>query len=159
MATKEAIRVGDQAPDFTLPTQSGEQVSLHQFLGEKVVVLYFYPADNTAGCTKEACAFRDSYEVFTEAGAQVIGISVDSVESHEQFAAKHSLPFLLLSDQGGAVREAYGIRPTLGVIPGRVTFVIDRAGVVQYAFSSLTRIGSHVDGALATVKSLAAAAS
>lgn len=158
MATREAVRVGDVAPDFTLSTQTGEPVTLSQFRGDQVVVLYFYPADNTPGCTREACAFRDSYEVFTAAGARVIGVSVDSVGSHEQFAAKHSLPFLLLSDDGGAVRDAYGIRPTLGVLPGRVTFVIDRTGVVRYAFSSLTRIGTHVDGALAVVRSLAAEA-
>jgi peroxiredoxin Q/BCP len=158
MATREAVRVGDVAPDFSLPTQTGEQVTLQQFRGDKVVVLYFYPADNTPGCTREACAFRDSYEVFTQAGAQVIGVSLDSVDSHEQFAAKHSLPFLLLSDEGGMVRDAYGIRPILGVLPGRVTFVIDRTGVVRYAFSSVTRIGAHVEGALAVVQSLAAQA-
>jgi len=158
MATREAIGVGDLAPDFSLPTQNGEQITLSQFRGEKVVVLYFYPADNTPGCTREACAFRDSYEVFTAAGAQVIGVSVDSVGSHEQFAAKHSLPFLLVSDDGGTVREAYGIRPTLGVLPGRVTFVIDRTGLVRHVFSSLTRIGAHVEGALAVVRSLAAEA-
>jgi len=158
MATRETVRVGDVAPDFSLPTQNGEQVTLSQFRGEKVVVLYFYPADNTPGCTREACAFRDSYEVFTAAGAQVIGVSVDSVGSHEQFAAKHALPFLLLSDDGGTVRDAYGIRPTLGVLPGRVTFVIDRTGVVRHEFSSLTRIGAHVEGALAVVRSLAAEA-
>src|SRR5215475_3232389 len=94
------IGVGDKAPDFTLPSQSGEQVRLHDRVGQRVIVLYFYPRDNTSGCTAEACAFRDSHEVFTDAGAEVIGVSSDSVARHTAFAAKHDLPFTLLSDQG-----------------------------------------------------------
>ena len=97
-STKSKIQVGDAAPDFTLPTQSGTPVSLKDFTGKTAIVLYFYPRDNTPGCTAEACAFRDSYEVFKDAGAEVIGISSDSVESHQQFAARHRLPFILLSD-------------------------------------------------------------
>ena len=122
------IQVGDQAPDFTLPTQTGENFRLQDHIGERVTVLYFYPKDNTSGCTAEACAFRDSYEVFTDAGADVIGVSSDSVDRHAGFADKHSLPFTLLSDQGGRVRKAYGVPGVLGVIPGRVTYVIDRSG-------------------------------
>jgi peroxiredoxin Q/BCP len=99
------IKAGDKAPDFTLPSQSGEPVRLHDRLGERVVVLYFYPKDNTPGCTAEACAFRDSHEVFTDAGAEVIGISSDSVARHTAFADRHQLPFTLLSDQGGQVRK------------------------------------------------------
>jgi thioredoxin-dependent peroxiredoxin len=152
------IQVGDKAPDFTLPSQSGEQVSLHDRLGEHVVVLYFYPKDNTSGCTAEACAFRDSYEVFTEAGAEVIGVSSDSVDKHAGFAGKHSLPFTLLSDRGGVVRKSYGVSAVLGVIPGRVTYVIDRGGVVRHIFSSMTNIGQHVSDALDTVRKLQASA-
>ena len=148
------IQVGDKAPDFTLPNQSGEEVSLHDRLGSQVVVLYFYPKDNTSGCTAEACAFRDSYEVFTEAGAEVIGVSSDSVDKHAGFAGKHSLPFTLLSDRGGQVRKTYGVAPVLGMIPGRVTYVIDRDGVVQHVFSSMTNIGQHVSDALDTVRKL-----
>ena len=122
------IQVGDKAPDFTLPSQAGEQVRLSDRLGERVVVLYFYPKDETPGCTKEACAFRDSYEVFGEAGAEVIGVSSDSVDKHVAFAGHHSLPFTLLSDEGGQVRKSYGVPSTLGVLPGRVTYVIDRSG-------------------------------
>ena len=150
------IQVGDQAPDFTLPTQSGESFRLQDRMGERVIVLYFYPKDNTSGCTAEACAFRDSFEVFTEAGADVIGVSSDSVDKHAGFASQHNLPFTLLSDKGGRVRKTYGVPGVLGVIPGRVTYVIDRAGVVRHVFSSMTNIDGHVNDALRVVKELQA---
>ncbi|MBV9795406.1 MAG: peroxiredoxin [Actinobacteria bacterium] len=150
------IQVGDQAPDFTLPTQSGDSFRLQDRLGERVVVLYFYPKDNTSGCTAEACAFRDRFEVFTEAGADVIGVSSDSVGKHAGFASKYELPFTLLSDQGGRVRKSYGVPGVLGVIPGRVTYVIDRNGVVRHVFSSMTNIDAHVNDALRVVKELQA---
>jgi len=150
------IQVGDKAPDFTLPSQAGEQVRLSDRLGERVVVLYFYPKDETPGCTKEACAFRDSYEVFGEAGAEVIGVSSDSVDKHAAFAGHHSLPFTLLSDEGGQVRKSYGVPSTLGVLPGRVTYVIDRSGTVRHIFNSMTNIGRHVGDALDVVKKLSA---
>ena len=150
------IQVGDKAPDFTLPSQSGEQVRLSDRLGERIVVLYFYPKDETVGCTKEACAFRDSYEVFAEAGAEVIGVSSDSVDKHAAFAGHHELPSTLLSDQGGQVRKSYAVPATLGLLPGRVTYVIDRAGTVRHVFSSQTNIGRHVNDALDVVKKLSA---
>ena len=150
------IQVGDQAPDFTLPTQSGESFRLQDRMGERVIVLYFYPKDNTSGCTAEACAFRDSFEVFTEAGADVIGVSSDLVDKNAGFASQHSLPFTLLSDKGGRVRKTYGVPGVLGVIPGRVTYVIDRAGVVRQVFSSMTNIDGHVNDALRMVKELQA---
>jgi peroxiredoxin Q/BCP len=150
------IQVGDEAPDFTLPTQSGETFQLKDHMGERVIVLYFYPKDNTSGCTAEACAFRDSYEVFTEAGADVIGVSSDSVDKHAGFAGKHNLPFTLLSDKGGRLRKTYGVPGVLGVIPGRVTYVIDRAGVVRHVFSSMTNIDGHVGDALRVVRELQA---
>lgn len=149
-----SVQVGDRAPDFTLPAQSGESVRLSDYLGRKVVVLYFYPKDNTRGCTAEACAFRDSYEVFTEAGAEVIGVSSDSVESHVKFSDRHRLPFTLLADKGGAVRKLYGVPTSLGVLPGRVTYVIDRQGTVRHVFSSMTKIDQHVGDALKVVKQL-----
>lgn len=148
------IQAGDKAPDFTLPSQSGEQVRLYDRLGAGPVVLYFYPKDNTTGCTAEACAFRDSYEVFTEAGADVIGVSSDSVDKHAGFAGKHKLPFTLLSDKGGTVRKSYGVPATLGMIPGRVTYVIDQDGTIRNTFNSMTNIGKHVSDALATVRQL-----
>jgi len=150
------IQVGDKAPDFTLPSQSGEPVRLYDRLGEQVVVLYFYPKDNTPGCTAEARAFRDSYEAFTNAGAQVIGVSSDSVARHVGFAHQHNLPFTLLSDQGGRVRKNYGVPATFGVLPGRVTYVIDRGGTVRHVFNSMTHIDQHISEALAVVRRLQA---
>jgi thioredoxin-dependent peroxiredoxin len=148
-----SLQVGDKAPDFTLTDQSGAPVTLSDRLGEKVVVLYFYPKDNTRGCTAEACSFRDSYESFTDAGAVVIGVSSDSVESHEKFAGKHELPFTLLSDSDRAVRKQYGAT-TMGVVPGRITYVIDQEGVIRHSFSSMMNIGGHIDDALTVVKEL-----
>jgi peroxiredoxin Q/BCP len=148
------IQAGDKAPDFTLPSQSGDTVRLSDRLGERVVVLYFYPKDETPGCTKEACAFRDSHEVFTEAGAEVIGVSSDSVDKHAAFAGHHDLPFTLLADEDGKVRKSYGVPAALGVLPGRVTYVIDRAGTVRHVFNSMTNIGRHVGDALDVVKKL-----
>ena len=148
------IQAGDTAPDFTLPSQSGEPVRLQDRLGQRVVVLYFYPKDNTRGCTAEACAFRDSYEVFAEAGAEVIGISSDSADRHAAFAGRHQLPFTLLSDQGGQVRKLYGVPAVLGLLPGRVTYVIDRQGTVRHVFKSMTNIGQHVSDALEIVRRL-----
>jgi len=150
------VQAGDKAPDFTLPSQSGEQVRLSDRLGERVVVLYFYPRDDTRGCTAEACAFRDSFEVFTDAGAEVIGVSSDSVDSHAAFADKHKLPFTLLSDKGGQVRKSYGVPAVLGLVPGRVTYVIDREGTVRHVFNSMTNIGQHISDALKVVRELQA---
>ena len=150
------IRPGDKAPDFTLPSQSGEQVRLYDRLGERLVVLYFYPRDDTRGCTAEACGFRDSFEDFTDAGAEVIGVSSDSVDRHAAFAGKHKLPFTLLSDKGGQVRKSYGVPAVLGMVPGRVTFVIDREGTVRHSFNSMTNIGQHVSDALRIVRELQA---
>ena len=150
------IQVGDKAPDFTLPAQSGEPVRLQDRLGERVVVLYFYPKDNTRGCTAEACAFRDSHEVFTDAGAEVIGVSSDSADKHAAFAGRHNLPFTLLADKGGRVRKTYGVPAVLGFLPGRVTYVIDRTGTVRHVFNSMTNIDQHVNEALDVVKQLQA---
>lgn len=154
MPRTSAVQVGQPAPDFTLPAQNGESVSLSDYRGTQVVVLYFYPKDNTRGCTTEACAFRDSHEVFAEAGAQVLGVSSDSVASHTKFAERHRLPFTLLSDTGGALRKRYGVPAVLGIIPGRVTYVIDRQGVVRHVFSSMNQADRHVEQALAVVRQL-----
>ena len=148
------IRVGDEAPGFELPSQSGEPVRLRDLTGEKAVVLYFYPRDGTPGCTAEACSFRDEYEAFVEAGAEVVGVSSDSAESHGRFAARNALPFTLLSDEDGKVRKLYGVPSTLGLFPGRVTYVIDRGSTVRHVFSSLLGATRHVEEALAVVRSL-----
>lgn len=149
-----AIQVGDRAPDFSLPAQTGETITLSQFLGKQPVVLYFYPKDDTPGCTIEACAFRDSYEAFQGAGAAVIGVSSDSVDSHKTFAEKYSLPFALVSDRDGALRKAYGVPNTLFVVPGRVTYVIDKAGIVRHQFNDLLNAKGHVTEALKIVQGL-----
>ena len=158
MATKQTVEVGDPAPDFTLPSQSGEPVRLSDVWGRGPVVLYFYPRDETPGCTTEACTFRDSYEAFKEAGAEVVGVSSDSVASHEGFAAKHRLRFVLLADEGGGVRKRYGVKSTLGILPGRVTYVIDGQGVVRHVFSSQTGVQRHVHEALDALNGIAARA-
>jgi peroxiredoxin Q/BCP len=150
-----AIKVGDTAPDFNLPTQNGANISLAEFRGQKSVVLYFYPKDDTPGCTVESCAFRDQYEVFKAAGAEVIGVSGDSSDSHQKFAAKYNLPFTLLSDKGDQVRKQYGATTAFGFIPGRVTYVIDQNGVVQYVFDSMLNFKGHVEEALKTLQQLA----
>ncbi len=116
-------------------------------------MLYFYPRDNTAICTAEACAFRDSYEVFKEADAEVIGISSDSVEAHQQFAATHQLPFMLLSDTDGLLRKHYGV-PTAFGLPGRVTYIIDKKGIVRHIFFSQFTAEKHVIEALQTLQAL-----
>src|SRR5215212_3274676 len=148
LRTKDSVGVGSNAPGFTLLSQSGEMVSLRDFLGQKPVVLFFYPKDDTPGCTRQACAFRDEYEDFGNLDAEVIGISSDSVESHRNFAERHDLPFTLLSDEGAKVRKLYGVPNTLGLFPGRVTFVIDEQGVIRHVFSSQLGTKRHLEEAL-----------
>lgn len=154
MPESAALRVGDRAPDFELPSSTGETVRLSDYLGKSEVVLFFYPKDNTPGCTTEACSFRDSHEAFREVGAEVIGISSDSADSHRRFAARFGLPFVLLSDADGALRERYGVPRTLGLFPGRVTYLIDRDGIVRHIFSSQLQPKRHVAEALEVLGNL-----
>ena len=151
---KGKVKVGDRAPDFALPDQSGTMVNLKDFVGNKIIVLYFYPKDFSRGCTAEACAFRDSYDVFVDAGAQVIGVSSQSVDSHSEFAVLNKLPFVLLSDEDGKVRELYGASSILGLLPGRVTYVIDKQGIVRHVFSSQLNPTKHIEEALRIVKEI-----
>jgi peroxiredoxin Q/BCP len=149
-----AVKVGDKAPDFTLPSQLGDNVTLSEYFGKKNIVLYFYPKDESPGCTREACTFRDSYEELTSFGAEVIGVSSQSVESHKSFATHYGLPFILLSDAESKVRRLYGVPSTMGVVPGRVTYIIDKKGVVRHIFSSQTQAEKHVEEAIKTLKEL-----
>ena len=150
---KGAVKVGDPAPDFELPSQNGVAVRLSAFRGRKNVVLYFYPKDNTPGCTVEARAFRDSYQIFRDEGAEVVGISSDSVDSHRKFSQDCDLPFILLSDQGAVIREEYGVPSSLWVLPGRVTYVIDTEGTVRHIFSS-QRPKQHIGEAIKILRSI-----
>jgi len=147
-------KIGDPAPVFRLPSGTGTYVSLSDFIGKKNLVLYFYPKDSSPGCTREACSFRDSYSAFKQLDAEVIGISSDSQTSHEEFARDQHLSFPLLSDPGGLVRRAYGVKPSLGMIPGRTTFVIDKQGIIRHIYSSQIHPDKHVAEALTALRSL-----
>lgn len=149
------IKVGNQAPDFTLSAQDGHLVSLRDFLDQGAVVLFFYVKNDTPGCISQVCGFRDRYEDFTDAGAAVIGISSDSADSHRAFADRYDLPFTLVADRGGKVRKLYGVPKTLGILDGRVTYVIDSQGTVRHVFNSQLGIGRHITEALATIQDLA----
>lgn len=149
-----SIEKGEIVPGFELKNQDGELFNSKEVIGKKPVVIYFYPKDFTPGCTKEACSFRDSYEDFKEAGAEVIGISNDSEKSHAKFSKKYNLPFVLLSDASGKVRKKFGIKKSLlGLVPGRETFVIDADGKVIFKFNSLDA-SKHMKKALNAIKKL-----
>ncbi len=152
------LAIGQKVPDVEFTRADGAAVRLHSLLGQKTVVLYFYPKDDSYGCTIEACAFRDSYEDFTEAGADVIGVSPDSAEDHQAFKAKHRLPFTLLTDRSGAAAQAMGVKKVFGLLPGRVTFVIDRDSILRHRFDSALRMKDHAAEALELVKTLESAA-
>lgn len=150
-----ALAVGDSAPPFTATLQDGSTFDSRTLLGQKTLVLFFYPKDNTPVCTREACGFRDAYEQFQAVGAEVVGVSSDSPASHLAFAAKHRLPFPIISDPARALRKLFGVPNPLGFLPGRVTFVIDKAAVIRLAFSALLVSDDHVKQALAAVAGLA----
>jgi peroxiredoxin Q/BCP len=147
--------VGSHVPQFTLADQNGNLFSISSVVGKKNLVIYFYPKDDSPGCTKEACYFRDEFELFNEADALIIGISGQSVVSHKKFADKYQLSFTLLSDEGDKVRELFGVPVNfLGMLPGRVTYVIDKSGTVVYIYNSQTQARRHVDEALKILKGL-----
>ena len=150
-----AIKVGSVIPEFSLPDQNGNIFEIKSVLGKKNLVIYFYPKDDSPGCTKEACSFRDQFEVFNEANAVIIGISGQSVESHLLFASKYRLNYTLLSDEKDKIRKLFGV-PTnlLGILPGRVSYVVDKTGKVVYIFNSQTQATRHVDEALRILKEL-----
>lgn len=148
------IAAGDRAPDFDLPSDGADRLRLADLLAQGPLVLFFYPKDDSPGCTAEVCSFRDAYAAFTDSGAQVVGVSSDSADSHAAFSRKHQLPFPLASDPGGSARKAFGVPKALGLLPGRVTYVIDRAGVVRSVFNSMFAPQKHVDAALEVLKNL-----
>lgn len=151
------LNVGDRIPDLTLQAHDGSTVRLSEMVGKRPIVVFFYPKDDTPICTKEACAFRDAYATFSAAGAEVIGISGDSAASHRAFASRHKLPYLLASDPDGSLRKAFGVPKTLGFLPGRATYVIDREGIVRMVFSAQLASQDHVTKALAALASAAGA--
>jgi peroxiredoxin Q/BCP len=149
------IKIGSSIPAFTLPDQNGNLFDINTVIGKKNLVIYFYPKDDSPGCTKEACSFRDQYDVFKEADAIIIGISGQSVKSHKEFAEKYRLSFTLLSDEGNKVRMQFGVpSEMLGLLPGRVTFIADKKGKVIYIFNSQTQATKHVDEALRILKEI-----
>ena len=149
------LEPGQPAPAFTLKDSNKRAWSLDSLRAAGPVVVFFYPRDDSPICTREACAFRDAYEDFVAAGATVVGVSSDSEETHRDFAARRRLPFVLLSDTDGEAQKAFGVSRTLGLVPGRATFVIDKAGIVQMAFSAQFQAAGHMEQALAAVRQLA----
>ncbi len=149
------LSVGSTIPQFSLKDQNGNSFDISSVIGKKNLVIYFYPKDDSPGCTKEACSFRDQFEVFTEADAVIIGISSQSVKSHKEFAEKYRLNYTLLSDEENQVRKLFGV-PTnlLGLIPGRVTYVANKQGKVVYLFNSQIKAEQHVSEALKILKEL-----
>lgn len=144
----KTLEPGDKVPEFSLLDQNENLFVLTQNLGEKNLVIYFYPKDDTPGCTKEACAFRDQFEVFNDLDAMVIGISGDSPKSHRNFIEKYQLPFTLLSDTADVVRKLFGVEGNfMGLVPGRVSFVVDKQGVIQFVFDSQSKAVKHVEEA------------
>lgn len=146
------IKTGDKAPSFSLLNQHGNKVTLDNLLKEHILVLYFYPKDETPGCTTEACKFRDDYEIFKDNGAEVVGISSDSVESHLAFSKNHNLPFQLLSDEHGKIRKKYDVPKTLGLIAGRVTYIISQDGKILHIFNSQFKPQKHIEEAIKIIK-------
>jgi peroxiredoxin Q/BCP len=147
-----ALKVGDKIPKFTATDSHGTIFESQTLVGLKPVVFYFYPKDDTRVCTQEACSFRDQYEDFKAIGAEVIGISSDSVASHAQFAQKYRLPFILLSDENKEIRKLFGVpNDLLGLLPGRVTYVADKNGILQLVFNSMLG-NSHITKALGILK-------
>lgn len=151
----KSLVVGDAVPSFTLLDQNGNQFSSKDIVGKQVLIVYFYPKDDTPGCTKEACKFRDEFEVFSDLNVRVIGISSDDVSSHKKFAEKYNLPFTLLADTEKKVRKLFGV-PTYagGILPGRVTYIINKKGKIVYVFNSMKEAEKHVSTALEIIKNL-----
>ena len=150
-----ALNTGDRAPLIALADQNGTERHSDQ-LGGKALVLFFYPKDDTPGCTMEACAFRDNYAELQSLGAEVWGVSGDDASSHQRFATRHQLPYPLLVDQANGLRKAFGVPSVLGLLPGRVTYVIDASGVIRHIFNNLLDGPAHLREAKAALQTLRA---
>jgi peroxiredoxin Q/BCP len=151
-----ALNTGDSAPLIALSDQNGNARRSDQLAG-KALVLFFYPKDDTPGCTMEACAFRDSYADLQALGAEVWGVSGDDASSHQRFAQRHNLPYPLLVDKGNQLRKAFGVPSVLGLLPGRVTYVIDGSGVIRHVFNNLLDGPAHRREAIEALRSLQSA--
>ena len=147
-----ALKVGDKLPNFKAKDTRGNDFDSCDYVGKQPVVIYFYPKDDTPGCTTQACGFRDQYQDFKDLGAEVIGISADSVPSHIKFQNKFNLPFILLSDYDKKIRKTFGVfKDYLGLIDGRTTYVADKNGIIQLVFDSTSAI-KHIEKALEILK-------
>ncbi len=147
------VKVGDKAPDFEGPTSDGTQLGLKDFHGKKNVVLYFYPKDDTPGCTKEACNFRDNLDSVRKMNTEIIGVSLDSVDSHKKFASKYKLPFPLISDKEKRIAEAYGVLRETGTSANRVTFIIDKTGKIAKVFPKVD-VTKHTEEVVEALKTM-----
>lgn len=152
---KMKIKEGDTVPHFSLKDQDGRTFNSKDYIGKVPMVIYFYPKNDTPGCTAEACSFRDEYETFTDMGVKVVGISSDDIESHKQFAEKYNLPFTLLADTEKKVRKRFGVpKSMLGLLPGRVTYVTDGSGKVIHIFNSQFKAEQHIQEAITALKNI-----
>jgi len=148
------LKVGDKIPNFTAKDTNGNDFDSQKLIGQKPLVIYFYPKDNTPGCTVQACSFRDQYEDFKDLGAEVIGISSDGVASHQKFTRQYQLPFILLSDSDKKIRKLFGVPSGLfGILPGRVTYVADKTGTIIMVFDSMMA-KRHIPKALEAIREL-----
>ena len=155
MSQSNKLEIGDTIPAFTLKDQNGTTFDIETYRGKKPMVIYFYPKDDTPGCTKEACSFRDEFEVFTDLDVKVIGISSDDVASHKDFSEKYHLPFTLLADTEKKVRKRFGVPSSLlGLLPGRVTYVINKNGIIAHIFNSQFGAEKHITESLAILKEM-----
>ena len=148
-----ALKVGDKLPDFSAKDTNGNLFNSKDYIGKQALVIYFYPKDETKVCTQQACSFRDNYQEFKDLGAEVIGISADSIQSHIKFKSKFNLPFILLSDNDKKLRKLFGVENDFLIIPGRQTFVVDENGLIVMVFNSMSGT-IHIEKALKTLKKL-----
>ena len=148
------VKAGDPAPDFEGPTSDGSRLGLKDFVGKKNVILYFYPKDDTPGCTKEACSFRDNLQPIRDMGAEIIGVSLDSIQSHSKFASKYGLSFPLISDKEMRIANAYGVLKDTGTSTSRVTFIIDKSGKIAKVFPKVD-VTKHTEEVVSALKELA----